>query len=192
MSDEMRPGLQGWFTDEWVEPRVEKDADDAHAAGKSRAKLMDASDLIWKGSWNSQIIDIRDRIHPCFVNKYEDRKTTPVEVVATHTSKSTELPVYYIRGDNGIEAWMRGNYYNWQVSVRSPVVIPDVFFRLFDKEDSHEQLRSYLMEGFKEEWIFGPYSQNPQEFSVTLSYDPGVLFTFCFLVTEAVRREVEA
>jgi hypothetical protein len=141
--------------------------------------------LIWKSGMWEQVMLVRDNIHMLLVNRYEQRKERPVEVVSSHHSKSVELPVFHVVAEAiGVELWTRGNFFNWQVSVRSEDPVQDCFFRLFNKQPSERDLNPVYFEGFDRAWVFGPYARNPREFSATLGYRSGFLFTFAYLLAE--------
>ncbi len=75
-----------------------------------RLEKMEDSTLYFKGAWKNQIMFIRDQLSPAFGR---DSKTL---VFGTHTSKSTELPVYVLPTSLGtIE--LRGNYHDYEVCV---------------------------------------------------------------------------
>lgn len=97
-------------------------------------------------------------------------------VAGTHRSKSITLPVYHIDLSvlHGVHVWMRGNFYDWKVSVKSdrPVVGVD-FLDVFDPTVEH--LDCYC-EGMDQ--VFGSYSANPSEFTVSIGsvFDLAVFF----------------
>lgn len=161
-----------------VEPLPLQDWAKAHSSGLR---------LIWREGYWDQIIFVRDRLHPVLVNKYEQRKASPVLVVGEHTSKSVRLPVYRIDSvDLGVTLWARYNFFDWKVSVRAVAAVPDVFFRLFARDDPNGYLHPVYFEGFHEDWIFPPYADNQEQFSCSLR-DHYFLFTFGFLLGEALR-----
>lgn len=171
MSDEFeQKPLQEWFS--------EKLAADAY------------ENLIYEQSAKGQIMFFRDYIHAMLVNQWEKRKEEPVLAVSEHFSKSCALPVYFLNAkERGIKLRTRGNFYNWQVSVESERPVPDVFFRLFKRDESPPKSPPiYYCEGFKEEWLFGTYENDPARFTATLSGEESFLFTFAFLLGESLRE----
>jgi len=95
---------------------------------------------------------------------------------SSHTSKSCKLPV--VRGvvAPGVVVIIRGNFYDWKVSVISDHPLPGIDDTyLFEPETHH---RSVYFEGFDNAWCFGSYKNNQQQFSVELEYDPLRLYTF--------------
>lgn len=81
--------------------------------------------LVYGQSGVSQMVFFRDRIATLFSprkeeetkDQYEDRQHF-CKIRGFHTSKSVKLPVYWFKTDK-IEIIARGNFYNWNVSVRS-------------------------------------------------------------------------
>lgn len=174
--------LQEWFNTEVLDP---KDAKAIAETGVRRPPRAGGPD-------DSQIMFIRDRILPLLVRDvgYEDRKRGDRQclVVSSHNSKSTKLPVYHIKGDD-CEVWMRGNYYDWKVSVRSSRPVEDVLSLLSPLVSSGKDtaISDVYFEGFADEWIFGAWDDNPREFSIELSYSFEPLWAFMYMLTERLR-----
>lgn len=148
-------------------------------------------EMLWKGAAHSQLQFVRDMLHYLIVPGHSAvRKDHPVRVVSTHTSKSVLLPVYELttpEWDGGytwdarelaVRLRMRNNFYNWVVSVESNRWVHDRFRDLFDRE---EQVLPVYAEGFEAEWVFPPYAESRDPFTVSLpsNYD---LYTFCWLL----------
>lgn len=139
----------------------------------------------------SQAMYARDCLHPLLENSGDKRAMNPMWVASEHTSKSMVLPViHYSDTVNGLYIWMRNNFYDWKVSVSSTRQVPDVFYRLFNREDD---INGVYCEGFHESWVFGSYAANPHEFTVELPgslytryFNMGVIFTFCYLLGESL------
>ena len=96
---------------------------DLYAWFIERYEAMEGSDYIYKGAWSSQIMFVRDTL--TFMLGARPQPTKPdgspcptVVVSGTHTSKSTELPVYLFDLPWGTVE-MRDNYHDWNVSVTS-------------------------------------------------------------------------
>lgn len=105
--------------------------------------------------------------------------TNAAHVVSTHRSKSIELPVYLlVHPTEGIEIIMRGNFYDWKVSVISDKPVIDNFYGLFDPT---KQWDERFCEGFDPAWIFAPYAENQQQFTLEVGGD-FTLFTFLWLL----------
>lgn len=141
-------------------------------------------EMLWKSGYWSQIVFVRDQIHCLFVVTYKESKENPVRVVGTHISKSIQLPVYSIKIP-GLEVRMRCNFYDWKVSIRSEVPIPDVFHNIIKKD---EKVHPVYFEGFQGDWIFGSYDEDPRQFSVEIGneYD---LYAFFLVILDALRRK---
>lgn len=75
-------------------------------------KQMEQSTLYYKNAWAKQYQFIRDRISYCM-----GLPPKTVEVVSTHRSKSTELPVYELKLPYCIIE-LRGNYHDWNCSIQ--------------------------------------------------------------------------
>lgn len=94
-------------------------------------------------------------------------------VISTHRSKSIELPVVrYDRPDLGAFFVIRGNFYDYKLSVRSERPIDDAGFAdLFATAPTcgyEGELSSCYFEGFPEELVFGHQSANPREWSAEI------------------------
>jgi len=86
------------------------------------------------------------------------------DVVATHMSKSCLLPVYFL-SYKGLQLIIRDNFYNWKLSVNSPIDL-DLDTDLFIKES--EDISTLYCEGFKDEWVFGTYAKDHSKFTIEL------------------------
>jgi hypothetical protein len=137
------------------------------------------AEMYWKGSANDQFYFMKHTVIGAFPLK--DKQdfqsfTKDLSVVSTHTSKSITLPVYEILW-NGFRFVMRGNFYDWKVSIESPIPIFINFskFGLFDPE---QEIHPVYCEGFQENWVYGPYAGNPKRFTIELRSEHEV---YCFL-----------
>jgi hypothetical protein len=138
------------------------------------------SDLYFKKMSEDQVIFIRDSIGQLFGMDWDDN---PPLVVSTHHSKSTTLPVVNVWND-GVAVILRGNYYNWIVSVEADQPVTDNFYDLIVRD--HEVHDCYA-EGFDKSWVFDSYAKNPSRFTVELPYGKHFLWSFLFLVTRSNR-----
>jgi len=145
--------------------------------------------LIWKNGCAEQVIFVRDVLHPLLVPRYSSRKEYPVLVPSTHHSKSVKLPVFELttpdfwEGDGyglSVQLRLRYNFFNWVVSVESKRFggVADRFRDLFDRE---ARVQSVYAEGFREEWVYGPYADDRKKFTLNL-HDKYDLFTFVWLM----------
>ncbi|HJY98888.1 MAG TPA: hypothetical protein VJ227_04190 [Patescibacteria group bacterium] len=141
-------------------------------------------EMLWKRGYWEQIVFVRDEIHRLFVATYEESKRNPVMVVSMHTSKSIRLPVYNIKVP-GIEIWMRYNFFDWKVSIRSERPVPDVFHNIIRKD---VKIHEVYFEGFSKDWIFGSYDENPCQFSVEVRTDYD-LYAFLLVIADALRQK---
>lgn len=153
------------------------------------------SDLIWKNGLGEQVTFVRDHLYYLLTRSrdYEWHKDNPVNVISTHTSKSVTLPVFEIITPEMVDGktWnahglaarliLRGNFYNWIVTVESNTYIHDRFRDLFDRE--HRVLPCYA-EGFHTDWVHGPFAEDRKNFTVNLGSKYEV-WTFCWLLAHA-------
>lgn len=173
---EERPYENPVVLQDWINERLEETKDDERP-----------NDL-----GVDQAIFIRDCIHPLLENNYDNRKLNPLMAVSHHQSKSVVLPVVrFASVTRGLEVWMRCNFYDWKFSVQSQRAIPDVFHRLFTKSF---EVAAVHCEGFKPEWVFGPYELDQSKFTIEIpgslykrDFTMGTAFTFCFLLGEVTR-----
>lgn len=112
--------------------------------------------LIYKKASENQEIFMRDDIGLNLLKSH-------VFVISTHTSKSCLLPVYYIKMMNGIKLFIRGNFYDWKISVDSPVDLPANCLPIDCISDGlKDNISKCYCEGFKDEWVFRKYvPENP-------------------------------
>lgn len=143
----------------------------------------------WKSAAKPQIMFIRDDFHPLVNHSFHSRREiAPIRVAGKHTTKGVEFPVYYIPVPHRGALMMRGNYYNWQITVRAVRPVKDVFFgtkTLFDYNDERDMLKHVYFEGFEEQWVSGTYSEDAEDFSLTLPYWEPYLSVFGFLLDQA-------
>lgn len=103
-------------------------------------------------------------------------------VIATHYSKSIELPVYLLEY-KGLQIILRNNFYDWKVSVNSPfpLVLPEDIIRT-----ENEKINPIYCEGFSPEWVFGMYKENNQQFTLEIGSDY-FLFTLIYFMKNQVK-----
>lgn len=131
-----------------------------------------SGEMIYKHGYNNQCMFIRDHFAILFFNILKK-----IEVISTHTSKSIKLPVYHIVM-NGVELIMRHNFHDWKVSVISNQAL-DFPIELFSNPD--RQITYHYCEGFDKDWIFAPYVENKQQFTVEM-HNSNLLYVFLFLL----------
>lgn len=145
---------------------------------------MPAEDLIYKDGMSQQVMFVRDTITGVLARSYFEYKRLP-KVISTHTSKSVKLPVYYFNSAYA-KIIMRCNFHDWKVSVESKVGPMDMDLdRLCGTK---EPIPTCYCEGFRTEWVFPPYSQNKEKFTVEIR-DKYQLYTFLFLLRRAALRD---
>ena len=123
--------------------------------------------MLWKKSFERQIIFVRDYIASLISRNYKEA-TTIVKVVNTHTSKSIVCPVYYIE-QIGVKIWMRYNFYDWNVSIDARATGQDVdcdFVDCFSDKDY-----GYCFCQGMEEQKFLPYNDDKRRFTVCIGND---------------------
>lgn len=104
---------------------------------------------------------------------YVERARNNCRVVSTHKSKSTNLPVYKIK-KNGLEIILRGNYYDWKVSIKNEtsIILPDM------KIDTSKKINSVYCEGFKDSWVYDSYDNDDKQFTIELPYNEYKVYYF--------------
>lgn len=134
--------------------------------------------LIWgKGMWD-QVMFFRDELRYLLFDNYEASKEYPGIVVSTHTSKSVKLPVARIEND-WLRLTLRANFYNYIVSVDSD----HTFYCDFgDLVRWDETINPIYAEGFHKDWVYGPYRENGNRFTVSLPSKYAV-WTFVWILT---------
>ena len=150
-------------------------------------------EMLWKGAWGRQVQFIRDEIVGVMGAGliYQEKKTL-ADVISMHTSKSIRLPVVEVtRGDLGVRFTMRGDFYNWKLSVLSerPIevdlqglchVTPPI-----DKDYTGDPLASCYFEGFPRDRVYRYYSEDHRKFSLEIWGDEP-MWTACFLIMRAL------
>ncbi len=102
-------------------------------------------------------------------------------VIGVHTSNRVVLPVYRFDLDDGTVVVMRGNYYRWDISVKSGRMVPDLFLDLFVRTQP-----ACGKEGMKDICASDSYAQNRSSFSLELRYREHELYTFLFILGYAL------
>ena len=112
--------------------------------------------LIYKKAAENQEIFMRDDVGHNLLKSH-------VFVISTHMSKSCRLPVYYIKMMNGIKVIMRGNFYDWKLSIDSPVDLPaNCIPNNCVSDGIKNKISDCYCEGFKNNWVFDKYNpENP-------------------------------
>lgn len=152
-------------------------------------KNTPGEDLIYKNGLWTQVQIVRDVIPSILARSYEEYigVRQQLHVISTHRSKSVLLPVFELNW-NGYRFIMRYNFYDWKVSVRTPVRdlagIDADFMNLFKLD---ERINLVYCEGFKEDWVYGPYSEDKRKFTCEIS-DNSKLFTFFWILKYNVSK----
>ena len=124
--------------------------------------------LIYKKAAENQAIFVRDDLA---LNMLKSRAF----IVSTHMSKSCLLPVYYIKMMNGVKVIMRGNFYDWKLSIKLPYkyngtnLIPeDCISNHVTEGGKYSKIPDCYLEGFKEEWAWDAYNPSdvPTKFTI--------------------------
>lgn len=145
---------------------------------------LPSDNLLWSDGLSRQCDFVQHTLGNLLMKDVTDNETSlytfksSVRVVSTHTSKSVRLPVFQlVHPTKGLELVMRYNFNDWKVSVLSDRAITDTFFDLFDKS---RPVNEGCCEGFAASWVFGPYAEDRQKFTVELDNDS--MFTFVWLL----------
>ncbi|MFB5622471.1 MAG: hypothetical protein ACE5RH_00580 [Nitrosarchaeum sp.] len=144
------------------------------------------NEMLWKDAFYDQVLFIRDKIPSIFATSYEEYELIKnnIEVISTHTSKSILLPVYNIILPNKISFTIRYNFYNWKVSVISPIELECDFGNICNIE---ENIDGVYCEGFKNEWVFNSFLQNKKQFTIEI-YDKYRLYTFLWIISNYMKE----
>jgi len=138
--------------------------------------------MIYKEAYWEQGFFMRDTI----CNLLREFKAE-VSVISTHTSKSIKLPVYHIKLNNGVEFILRNNFYDWKVTVISPIslMLDDELF------SNTDDIAPCYCEGFENEWVLSNYCKdtNNKKFTVEI-YSRYLLYTFFFNILMQVNKKV--
>ena len=176
MTRELHPdSLQAWINKTYLDEKGEEKQNDL---------------IYFKGALD-QAIYVRDVLgaNVCRGVEYEHRKDgSHVKVVSEHMSKSCPLAVYSLEPPGkGIRFVLRGNFYNWKVSVISdkPIDIDPIGLFRGDPPTAPryagDHLVSCYFEGFPGDLVFGYYSESDKmRFSVELG-DREEVWAFIFL-----------
>ncbi len=121
-------------------------------------------DMLWKDAFWQQISLVRYHIAGLLARTY-DQFRDMVEVVGTHTSKSITCPVYHIHlNQDGVEIWMRYNFFNWNITIHSDEAINCDFLGVV----SDEKYDYCYCEGM-EKWKSGKMADSKFKFTVCIS-----------------------
>lgn len=126
------------------------------------------SKMFWRDDYYLQITFIRDQIPGILAEGRRDgigRIRDNIRVISAHRSKSILLPVYQITAPNGTVFTLRNNFYEWKVSVESPVDIWAPFDGLFNQSSVHDGV---YCEGIPNHKVFGSYAGSQKQFTVEL------------------------
>lgn len=140
--------------------------------------------MIYKDVFVDQIFFIRDEIPFIFASSYlkHSEIKNNIQVISTHTSKSIKLPVYQITLPD-ICFILRNNFHDWKVSVSSDFDIKANFNNLIYPD---QIINHIYCEGFKREWVYGPYNNNQSKFTVELQSNHYHLYVFLWKISECI------
>jgi len=129
--------------------------------------------MYWKDSWSQQVQFVRDVIPRLLCEQngsgYMSIRDN-ITVISTHMSKSIDLPVYCIKA-NGDKFILRNNFYDWKISVETNNLHEINFQKLGVIYDTSEQIKSYVCEGFKSEWVYKPYDEVKWKYTAEIDND---------------------
>lgn len=149
-----------------------------------------------------QVCFIRDKICPLFYDmKYSNKvMQDPVaynryftyidnfcKVIGTHMSKSVVLPVYNFKSEKlGIEVTIRGNFYDYKVSIQSNNPINFDFMNLVDTKEQINPIYCEGMEALNK--VFDCYNNNHKAFTFEIT-DEYNLYTLMFMLTHTLKNK---
>lgn len=191
----MKVPLQAWF-DKWL------------AMYRNDKGEIDSS-LYYAKPASNQICFVRDGVGQVVWGdiRYHNREHEPPPrddtnltgyVIGEHRSKSVTLPVYmFERPDLGLRFVMRGNFYDWKLSVSSEkpltryVEFMSTMFYInppIEPEYTGNELAPCYFEGFPEEHIYGHLSKNPRQWSCSVG-DNALITTIQLIMHEIGARK---
>lgn len=144
--------------------------------------------MVYKNAAEEQIMFMRDKIQIFFT----PFMLKAVQVVSTHVSKSITLPVYHIALRDGLELILRGNFYDWKISVKSPFEIELPNEILTQNTLKGEKVYPCHCEGFDKSWIWDSYVNNKRKFTIEINGSLYELYTFLFLISLQVNEQSRA
>lgn len=136
-------------------------------------KNRPGDEMIWHNDFFDQVMFVRDKVGGLLARTYEEYRSL-VRVVATHYSKSIRCPVYYIHlKRDDVHVWMRYNFFDWNITVRSPKEIDCDFIGCFDDRNHY-----YCFCQGMEKWKAGLYGDDKRHFTICVNnhYDAYVFF----------------
>jgi len=123
--------------------------------------------MIWKSAARAQVgrFEALAQIVGVGIGERHERVLVGAFVIATHRSKSIDLPVVrFERPDLGVAFVLRDNFYNWKLSVLTErPIVDDGFQYLFnttpppEPDYTGDPLRDCYFEGFPSRLVFGYY-----------------------------------
>ena len=145
-------------------------------------------EMLWKTAAINQIAGFKElreavvQASGCYVSD---------NVINTHTSKSIRLPVVeFTIPSTGLTLTMRNNFYDIKVSVNSSKPIEDREFGNW--VDTKAVDGYYNFEGFPRDKVYGPYDENPSQFSVSIGRDNLKAFVEAVASQAKSRGEVDS
>jgi hypothetical protein len=107
--------------------------------------------LLWGKAALTQAIFVRDNLAPLVTGR------AGAEVISTHRSKSCELPVYQLNHPRQkLFMTMRGNFYDWKVSVTCPLSVSARLLHGLHNPDSGLLCHAVYFEGFPDHLVYPP------------------------------------
>ncbi len=145
------------------------------------AENIPGEKMRWRDSANDQFYFFEKLGRAALPNKHwnddELREKAGAHVISTHTSKSILLPVVELVTPEGIVFTSRYNFFNYKVSVSSPVDVEVDFFDLFDPTYQPMYFEGFPGDDYSStpgagaSRVYGPYADNHRQFSVELHLD---------------------
>ena len=143
-----------------------------------------AKEMLYANATVHQVLFVRDTLPSAFAKDREEYRAHSSDldrpatmVVATHRSKSCNLPVYGLAiASLGVRAVLRGNFHDWKVSIDAPAPVDLSAFA--SRTNLAEQINPVYCEGFDESLVLGPHATSPRRFTVSIGdeYDVYALF----------------
>lgn len=122
-----------------------------------------SDEMGWKEAFWNQVNFVRTNLASILARNYKEYRSL-VKVAGIHTSKSIVCPVYYIRLEKeGVDIWMRYNFFNWNVSIQSDVLIDCDFLGT-----ANDESYGYCFCEGMEQWKFGKIKDSKSKFTVCI------------------------
>ena len=137
----------------------------------------------------NRLVFIRDDIAKLFFDPrtvYESSEV--VQMVGLFDHDGHDHPIIRLRFGDAWHIQFSGTRNGWIVSCHLPIKVTEEFGDLFDPDDQVET-HQFHASGFNDDEIYGPYSGDPQQFTVKLASSQYKLYYFMRRIRELLNKE---